>query len=133
VKLTFKKSEKLTSRIIIDMIFAKGSTLKKFPILVKYLEVEFRDQERLKVVMSVPKRRIKKAVDRNRIKRLMREAYRLNRAAFKEMIIAEEKSLALFFIYNGKENPDFTAIEVKIKLILKELSQVIGEKAKKEV
>ena len=133
MKLSFKKSERLTSRKIIDQIFAEGSTLKKYPIILKYLAVEFRDKEPLKVVMSVPKRRIRNAVDRNRIKRLMREAYRQNRVAFKEKIIAEEKSLALFFIYNGKENPEFAVIEEKIKLILKEMGQAIGTESKKEL
>lgn len=130
MKLTFKKAEKLTSRKIIDSIFAEGSTLKNFPLILKYAAVEFRDQEPLKVVMSVPKRRVKNAVDRNRIKRLMREAYRQNRTEFKAKMIAEEKSLALFFIYTGKENPNFTAIEEKIKVILKELSQVMNTESK---
>tara|TARA_B110000046_G_C12913554_1_gene363915 strand:+ start:250 stop:627 length:378 start_codon:yes stop_codon:yes gene_type:complete len=124
VKLTFKKSERLTSRKIIDAIFEEGSALKKYPILLKYYAVEFRDNEPLKVVICVPKRRIKNASDRNRIKRLMREAYRQNRMTFKEKIAAEGKSLALFFIYNGKENPDYATIEEKIKLILKELDNL---------
>ncbi len=133
MKLTFKKSERLTSRKIIDKIFAEGNMLKKYPILLKYIAVEFRDEQPLKVVMSVPKRRIKKASDRNRIKRLMREAYRQNRMPFKEKIKAEGKSLALFFIYNGKENPDFATIEEKIKLILKELSRVLSNESKEEL
>lgn len=123
MRATFKKSERLTSRKIIDTIFAAGSTLKKYPIILKYYAVDFEDKEPLKVVMSVPKRRIKNATDRNRIKRLMREAYRQHKMVFKEKMRTEGKSLALFFIYNGKENPDYATIEEKIKLILKELNK----------
>ena len=124
VKNTFKKAERLTSKNILDDIFKEGKTIKKFPFIVKHLPCKFEDDEKLKVVISVPKRRIKNAVNRNRIRRLIKEAYRLNKANLKIVLEKYEKGLALFFIYTGKENPDYATIEMKIKLLLNELIRI---------
>lgn len=124
LKNTFKKSERLTSKISMERIFEAGLTIKKFPLILKYSLVDFEDNQPLKVVISVPKRRIRKAHDRNRIRRQLKEAYRLNRLPLKKSLVEQSKSLALFFIYTGKENPDYTVIEEKIQLLLKELMKV---------
>lgn len=104
-----------------DAIFENGVTIKQYPFVLKYNEAIFEDNEPLKIVMSVPKRRIRKAHDRIRIRRQLKEAYRLNRLPLKTALKLQSKSLALFFIYTGKENPDYSIIEEKIQLLLKEL------------
>lgn len=104
-------------------IFAKGDTVKKYPFIVKYLEVDFEEDVALKAVFSVPKRNIKKATGRNRIRRQIKEAYRLNKADLIATLNDAGKGLALFFIYTGKEKPDYSVIEEKIKLLLKELKK----------
>ncbi len=122
-KATFTKAERLKSRLIMEEIFEKGDTLKKHPFLVKYLYCQFQDQEPLKIVVSIPKRKVKLATKRNRIRRQIKEVYRLNKADLKDELSRSEKSLALFFIYTGKENPDYSLIEEKIKLLLIQLKQ----------
>ena len=111
-----------------EEIFAKGSVIKSFPLILKYTAYRFDDGEKLKTVVSVPKRRIKNATARNRIRRQIKEAFRLNKSLLKNSIPIDEKGLALFFIYTGKENPEYSVIEKKIKLILKELSRIHLEK-----
>jgi ribonuclease P protein component len=133
LKNTFKKSERLTSKVSMEKIFEKGSTLKKFPLILKYSLVEFEDEQPLKVVISVPKRRIRKAHNRNRIRRQLKEAYRLNRLPLKRCLAEQSKSLALFFIYTGKENPDYAIIEEKIQLLLKELMNVYPKPSSEEM
>lgn len=104
-------------------IFAKGSTIKKHPFIVKYLEVGSEEDIALKAVFSVPKRTIKKATGRNKIRRQIKEAYRLNKADLITALNESGKGLALFFIYTGKEKPDYSLIEEKIQLLLKELKK----------
>ena len=72
-----------------------------------------------KVAFAVSKKNFKKAVDRNRIKRLMRESYRKNKYLLQEYCGEKEKTLAILFIYTGKELPDYVGVEAKIILSLK--------------
>ena len=127
LKNTFKKSERLTSKSIMESVFAQGTTLKKFPLIAKYKQVEFEDQVPIKVVVSIPKRLVKKAVDRNRVRRQIKEAYRLDRTDLKNNLANNKISLALFFIYTGKENPLYSEIEEKIHLLLNEINKTIVE------
>lgn len=98
----FPKREKLKSKKLIDQLFAEGSSVTHYPIRLIYLETRFKDQPRYKVGVTASKRNFKSAVKRNRIKRLMREGYRLN----KQLLFNNtEKQFAFMFLYLGKEMP----------------------------
>lgn len=78
-------------------------------------------------MISIPKRLVKKAVDRNRVRRQIKEAYRLDRTNLKNNLANNKISLALFLIYTGKENPLYSEIEEKIHLLLNEINKTIVE------
>ena len=80
MRFTFRKHEKLKSRKLIGKLFEEGKSVKKFPLRLVYLQTEHTSDSKIQAGFSVPKRNFKRAVDRNRIKRLMREAYRLNQS-----------------------------------------------------
>lgn len=73
------------------------------------------------IVISVPKRRAKRAVDRNRLRRQIKEAYRLSKAPLVEQLKALDKQVVLFLIYTGKEKEEYSFIAKKLSVLLKEL------------
>ncbi|MFT6845383.1 MAG: ribonuclease P protein component [Flavobacteriales bacterium] len=118
------KSEKLKSRKLIEQLFSRGKTLKKYPILLVYLEAETTQIKPFQVAVSVSKRKFKKAVDRNRIKRQMRESYRKHKSAFLEIKKNDKKYFAMF-IFVGNEHLDSSLIESKINTLLHRLSDTL--------
>ena len=114
---TFKKSEKLKSKKNIEQLFLKGSSVTAFPLRLMYLQSSFKDGTNIKISVSVSKRNFKKAVDRNRIKRLMREAYRLNKNSYFNNIT---KQYALMILYIGADKPKFKTLETKMKLLFEQ-------------
>ena len=127
VSYTFPKSQRLTSKIEIDAVYNQGQTLKKYPLIVKYLTQAEMEKECLKALFAVPKRRISKAVKRNRIKRMLKEVYRLNKHQLELDLKENNQKMALFFVYTGKENIAYAILEEKIRLILKELSGIVND------
>ena len=117
-QFSFGKSEKLVSRKMIDTLFNAGETAKAYPIIAKFIIEE--SYATPKVAFSVPKRRVKSAVKRNRIKRQMREAYRLNKSLIAH---TNNQGLALFLIYNGPEKASYQFIEDKIVLLLQGIAK----------
>lgn len=123
---TFKKSERLKSRKIIERIFNReGKSFANFPLRVILLETPLNTEFPAQVTFSVSKRKFKKAVQRNRIKRLMREAYRLNKPKFYESLKAQDKQVAIMFIYLANEELPYKEIEVKMKQSLKRLRRIV--------
>lgn len=123
MKKTLSKHERLTRKSYFDALFSKGKSLKSFPLRVVYLEFLPENFEQIKflpensqVAFSVPKRKFKRATDRNRIKRQMREAYRLNKSIL-------QRNLAVVFIYLPHEKLDFDPIEKAMIQSLKSLNR----------
>ncbi|MEX0275714.1 MAG: ribonuclease P protein component [Flavobacteriaceae bacterium] len=108
---TLGRSEKLKGKKTIDLLFSKGRQLTAYPIKLIYMERESLENPKVQVGFAVPKKRFKKAVERNRIKRLMREAYRLN----KTLVVGNSSfSFAFLFLYLGKEMPNFVQVEQSV-------------------
>lgn len=119
----FYKTERLKSRKVIENLFAKGDKISNFPIKLIYLKNENTLTTVHQVGFSVPKRSIKKAVDRNKIKRRMREAYRKNKQL---LTLPENIKLAFMFIFIGKNDCPYSDIEQKIKIILQRLNDKLS-------
>lgn len=112
---SFPKKEKLKSRKLIGQLFAEGKSISKFPLRLVYLKTDLPEGTGIQAAVSVGKRNFKKAVDRNRIKRLLRETYRLN----KHMVLeGSEASYAFMFLYLGREMPEYKKTEHKMKQLL---------------
>ena len=116
----FRKQDKLKSSIEIDTLYRENKFVVSFPLKCYYSFSEVdAEKNSLCVAFAVPKKTFKKAVDRNTLKRRMREAYRLNyRKIFEEFISQKEKQLKLFILYIGKEIVDFACIEKKLQEVL---------------
>ena len=106
---TFGNQQRLKNKILIGKLFSQGSSVSKYPLRLVYLKTEESSDIPIKVAVSVSKRSFKRAVDRNRIKRLIREVYRLN----KDVFIKETKSdnYAFIFLYTGREIPVFEELQ----------------------
>ena len=111
----FPKHEKLKSQKTIERLFLEGKSVTKFPLKLFFLPVENTDSVKIKTAVSVAKRNFKTAVARNRIKRLLREAYRLNKHLLSENI---DQHYAIMILYIGKELPRFDTVDRKMKTLL---------------
>ena len=121
MRQTFNKLERLKSKKRIEQLFTDGKSLKAFPLKLIFLQLEHDSPALIQAGVSVSKRNFKSAVDRNRIKRLMREAYRKN----KEIVYGSQdtKKHIFMFIYQGKKEPTYEQIEQKMKELLTKFLQ----------
>ncbi|WJJ97033.1 ribonuclease P protein component [Algibacter luteus] len=116
---TYSKKEKLKSKKLIDQLFTEGQSVSAFPLRLVYLGTTFDDDVIAKTGVSVSKRHFKTAVARNRIKRLLREAYRLNKASFFNNLTTQH---AFMILYIGKDMPTFVQVESKMKMVFDKFS-----------
>ena len=116
----FPKKERLHSKILIDALFKKGASFHLSPFTVKFLTNPHESADCHQVLISVPKKKFKRAVDRNRIKRLVKEAYRLNKPNFLGKRI-NGQYLLIAYIYNSVEILPYSFVEEKLKRTLERL------------
>ncbi len=114
MNFTYPKNEKLKSKITIDLLFSKGSSVSKYPLRLVYVESDYGipegSEQKIKMGVSVSKRNFKRAVDRNYFKRLLRETYRLN----KHLLIDKlDKPYAFMFFYQTKDRLSYAEINTK--------------------
>lgn len=123
---TLGKNERLKSRKQIDQLFGKSNSFSLFPIRVLYL-IDQPLGASLQAGFSVSTKKFKKAVDRNRIKRLLREAYRMQKKIVLDNLQQRNKGMSVFFIYTGKELPEYPALYTKMGEIINKLNNLLNE------
>lgn len=119
---SFNKKERLCSKKQIADLFETGYSFNEFPFKVVWKDIlRENDDAKVKLAISVPKKNFKKAVDRNLIKRRIREAYRLNKKDLYDYFGNYNKQINLILIIINKEELSFQEIEGKIIVILQRL------------
>ena len=121
MKATYSKIEKLKSKVLIEKLFDEGKSVVAFPLRLVFIGTEFDEPVKVKCGVSVSKRNFKKAVDRNRVKRLIREAYRLNKNSYFNNITTQ---YALMILYIGNDKPTFDQTDKAMKTLLKKFDEV---------
>ena len=115
---TFSKAERLRHKKIIEELFKNGSSSFLYPFLFKYLPLQETDDQRFhQLLISVPKKHIKKAHARNLVKRRIREVFRTN----KQLIYPAETKYYIAVVYVGKDIVTFDLLRNKLIKVLKRL------------
>lgn len=123
---TLGRQERLKSRKLLEQLFRQGQTIFVHPLKVYYRAADLPAGIRLQAGFGVSSRTFKKAVDRNRIKRLMRESYRLQKSGLQAVIENSNARLAVFFLYTARELPEFGLIKEKMETVLERLEKIVA-------
>ncbi len=118
---SFGKAYKLCSKKAIDSLFEEKKSVKNYPFVLTYAFQELATEKTFQVVISAPKKIFRKAHDRNRIKRLMKEVIRKKKLILEDFLLEKNKQLALFLIYTSKEELKYTVLEQKMEQLLTKL------------
>ena len=125
---SFPNIYRLKSKKVMDELFVTAHSKLCYPVLSKFKYVEVIElQTPFQIGFSVPKRRIRKAVHRNLIKRRMLEAFRLNKSLIADNLQSSRSLLAIIFIYTSNEILDFNRIEKSVIKQLKHISKTIQD------
>jgi ribonuclease P protein component len=127
------RNERLKSRKQIEQLFKEGKKISLFPLHIYYQFTQPPHDSRLttRLGVGVSAKNFKKAVDRNRIKRLIRESYRLQKPTFSNSIKANNQQLNVFIVYTGNELPDYKLVYNKVAIALQKISVAIEKRSAK--
>ena len=119
----FPKSERLHSTKLIEELFTKGTSFTIYPLRVVYLKQPLESQSTHQVLVTIPKKRFKRAVDRNKMKRRIKEAYRLHKQVLKSEM--QKFYLLIGYIYVGRDIASYQEVEEKLKESLLRLKEIV--------
>lgn len=121
---TFRKPERLRSRKVIGRLFRENQGVFAYPLRLVWVELDTPPEGvPVQVAFSVPRRSFRKAVERNRIRRQMREAWRRNKAALYRSLNASPRRIACMVIYVGKEPLPYRRIEGAMQAVQRKLAR----------
>lgn len=120
----FGKKDRLKSKKIIDRLFIEGKNIKSYPLKLVYVPVDNSDENGLKTAVSVPKKLVKTAVQRNRIKRLMREVFRKNKYLVLNQLTS---SYAFMFIYISRDEFTYEQLEKSMIKVLEKFNDKLQD------
>lgn len=123
----FPKGERLNNVKQIENLYAKGDKFMAYPFSVRFIysKEQSKENTKMSVLLVAPKRYQKLAVNRNRAKRLLREAYRLNKHSLQKRIINSSSQLFISIALVSKTMPDYLLTEQKVKEILSSIEKKI--------
>lgn len=126
IRYTFKKSERLCSRILMDRLFqGDNRSVSAYPIRAVFLPVDPTAQQGVSVLISVPKKRFHDAVDRNRVKRQLREAYRKHKHALISRMSERGEGLLIAFVYVSPQIEPTEHIEKRMVRLLDKIGEAL--------
>lgn len=124
-RYTYGKNQKLKSTKVIDLLFKEGKSLQQYPVRFIWMKVD--SESSLQASVAVSKRLFAKAVDRNNLKRHLREAWRLQKNDIEKELLKREISIAGMIVFTGKIIKDYQLIPASLEKILLKLRQQIEE------
>jgi len=133
MKQTLNKKDRLKSYSKIRELFDHGVKLRQHPLTLIYLleEGKAADGVSMKMGVAVGAKHFKKAVQRNLLKRRIKEAYRIQNADLKESILPTSFNMSLFFIYADHAVSDYALISSSVKKLLDKCKEVVIQQANK--
>lgn len=118
-KNTFKQQERLKSRKELGLLFEKGHSLTKYPFRLVWMEMEERKSDApVQFAVGVSKKKFSKAVTRNKIKRIIREVYRLNKNSLYQIFNPEDPQIAFLVLFTGQELLPFPEMKKAMKKLI---------------
>jgi ribonuclease P protein component len=128
---TFTKAERICSKLLIDKLFTGGNaSMAAFPLRAVYMFIDAEDEKLslkspISVLISVPKRKLHLAVDRNRLKRQVREAYRRNKQSLYALMEEKKLHLAIAFICISDQPAESEQVTRAVKKVLRRIEESV--------
>jgi len=125
--ISFRKDEILRKKKLIDRLFAEGSSFFVYPFKIYYLPSLLETQFPVQILISVGKRAFRHAVDRNRIRRQIKEVYRQNKHVIYDHLAGQNRQCILAILYTANVRMPKDELDLKIKAIIKRLNKEIDK------
>lgn len=125
IRHTFSKNERLRSRKLLEKIIEEGKSISHQSFRFSWIFTALDTTYPAQLAIAVPKRFFKRAVDRNRIKRMIREVYRTNKSGLYSLLKSQGRQCALLLVFTGREIPGFAEVEKKFLLTLQKFEDAL--------